>query len=99
MPKTNLPADQLRRGHQQRRMPEQIMKGRRDAPTTEGVKQSGRRIGRFICMKLVEEIMRRMVAIHQLRELCAQHRNLLVIEEAQARQIALGVEEVDLIRS
>src|SRR5215510_11540949 len=41
VPKTNRAAEQLRRGHQNRRVPEQIMKSRRDTPGSQRMKQNG----------------------------------------------------------
>src|SRR5215471_21629361 len=80
-------------------MPEQIVKGGPYAPTAQRMKESRRRIGRFVCMKLVEQIMRRVIAIHELCECFAQRGNLGVVEDAQAGQIALGVKEFNLISS
>ena len=54
-------------------------------------------ISRFIGMKFVEKMMARMIWIDQLHEFGAQRLNLIVIQRANAGEVAISVKELDLI--
>src|SRR6266571_5443134 len=82
VPETHCAAEQLRRRHQKRRIPQQVMKARRDSPRAQRMKQNGRRIGRFVRVKLVEEIVAGMIEIDQASEFVAKRFNLFVIQHA-----------------
>src|SRR5206468_3726590 len=97
MPKAHGPAQQLRRGHQKRRIPEQVMKTRRDAPRAQRMKEHRPGISRFVRMEFVEESVAGMIRTDELRELSAQRFDLLVIQHASAGEVAMRVEERDLL--
>ena len=54
-------------------------------------------MGRFVGMKFVEKMLARMLWIDQLREFGAQRLNLIVIQHANAGEVAVGVKEINLI--
>jgi len=97
VPETYRPSEQLRRRHQESRVPKQVVKTWRDAPRAQGMKEHCFRIGGFIGMKFVKEVMARMIWIDQLHEFGAQRLNLIVIQDANAGEVAISVKELDLI--
>ena len=73
------------------------MKTGRDAPGAQRMKQNGNRIGRFVGMKFVEEMMAQVIRIDQFCELATQYFDLFVIEDADAGEIAASVKKFYLL--
>ena len=97
VPETHRASEQLRRRHQNRRIPKQVMKAGRDPPRAQSMKKHRCWIGRFVGMIFVKELMARMIWIDQLHEFGAQRLNLIVIQRANAGEVAISVKELDLI--
>src|SRR5437868_4258832 len=57
MPEAHRAAEQLRRRHSEGRIPQQIMKTRRNAPRAEGVKERRRRVCGFVRVEFVKQVM------------------------------------------
>src|SRR5438067_6927401 len=64
VPKPHRATEQLRCRHQERGIPKQVMKRRRNAPRTKSMKKHRCRIRRFIRVKFVEEIVTWMIRIN-----------------------------------
>src|ERR1041384_3819014 len=99
VPESQRAAEQLRRGHQERRVPKQVMKRRRNSPRAQRMKKHHRRIGRFVRMKFVEEVMTGMFWIDKFREFVAKGVNLLIVQDTNAGEITISTKKTDPIVS
>ena len=97
VPEADCPAQQLRRGDGEGRVPEQIVEPRRDPPRAQGVEQDRVRIARFVGVVLVEQLVAGLRRTGKAFELCAKHVHLVVVQKANARQIALPMVELHLL--
>src|SRR2546425_7349634 len=97
VPETTCAAQQLRGRQQERRIPEQVMKARSNAPRAQRMKQRGRWISRLVGMEFIEEFVAGVIWVDKFGQLCAKDFDLLLVQEAYAGEIAVGVEEFDLI--
>ena len=84
VPEAHGAAEQLAGGNQKSRMPEKIVKARRDAPGAERVEQHARRIGGFVGVVFVEKAVGGMIRVEQPLQFAAQRLDLLVREDADA---------------
>src|SRR5690348_16131878 len=73
------------------------MKSRRDSPCAQSVKQDGGWIGRFIGVVFIEQLVTGMGGIGEFCQFLAEGSDLFVVENADATQIAVLVEESQLL--
>ena len=76
VPKPHCAAQQLRSRHHELRMPQNIVKARRDAPRAQRVKQHFGRIGRFIRVKFVPKFATGMFRFKKFRQFGSQYFDL-----------------------
>src|SRR5215469_16633738 len=98
VPEAYAALEQLRSRHCEGRMPQNVVKAGRDTPGSQRVKQDLCRIGRFVGMILVEEVMAGMRRIREQGQLLAKRFYLLVVEDANAGQIAMFAVKPHLLR-
>src|SRR5215510_3855320 len=89
VPEAHWPIEQLRRRHYKRRMPEQIVQPRGDAPRAERVEEYLIGICRFVGIELVEQFVTGMRRIDQLRKFASQRNKLVVIQNAYPGQVSV----------
>ena len=73
------------------------MHGGRDPPGPQGVEEHGRFVNRLVAVVLVEEVIAFIVWIDEPIQLIAKDGNLRVIQDADARQVAILLVEGDLV--
>src|SRR5215470_10545034 len=78
-------------------MPQNVVKAGLDAPCAQGVKEYLRRVFRFVRMEFVIEMTPWMIGIHQIDQLFAQAFDLPVVQNSDARKIAVLVEKSNLL--
>src|SRR5208283_2964569 len=81
-------AQKLRRGHDKRWAPQDVVKCGLDSPGAQRVKQNRVRVLRFVRVVLVEESMARVRFRSQTSQLRPQKIHLCVIEQTNASQVA-----------
>src|SRR5882724_1000092 len=97
VPETDRPFKQLRRRHGERRVPQQIVKRRRDPPRAQRVKERSRRVRRFIRVIFVEQVISLLRRIDERRELLSQYLDLFMAQHSDARDVAVFFVERDLV--
>src|SRR5437764_887361 len=96
VPKPDAAVEQLRRSLQECRMPQDVVEPGLDPPRAQRMKQNRPGDTRLVRVKFVEQVMAGMAGIHQPREFFPQRFNLRVVEDTNAGQVAVLVEEGDL---
>src|SRR5687768_11282565 len=97
VPETHRAPEELRRSHQERWIPEQIMKPFGDPPSSQSMKESLFRISRFVGMVFVKESIVFVNRFNNLCQLCQQHLDLFVCEQSYPSQIPMGLVEPELL--
>ena len=97
VPEPHPATEQLRRRNRERRMPQQVVKTRRDTPRPERMKQYARGVGRFVAVELIEKMVSGMSRIGDRLELAAKGVDLFLVEYANAREIPVLVKERHLL--
>ena len=97
VPEAHWSIEQLSRRDNESRMPQDIVQSLGNAPCSERVKKYLVRIGRFVCVEFVEEVMTGMRRIYQLGEFATQHLELRVVEHFDSREVAILAVKVYLL--
>src|SRR5262245_66587789 len=77
-------------------MPQNVVKAGLDAPCAQRMKEYLRRVFRFVRVEFVIEMAPGMIGIHQIDKLFAQPLDLPVVQNPDARQIAVLAEKTNL---
>ena len=80
VPEANAATQELRCGNQECGIPQHIMKAGLNAPRAESVKQHGRRVGGFVRIVFVEQLIARMVRIGEIGKFGAKVFYLSVVQ-------------------
>ena len=97
VPEAHRAAQELRGREREARVPQKVMKARRDSPSAQRVEEHARRVARLVRVELVPQRAPLVRRVHQLCQLRAQSFDLIFVEHTHARQVSVLLVEPDLL--
>src|SRR6267142_2051693 len=97
VPKAHCRSEQLRGGHQERRIPKQVVKCRTNTPSTKRMKESSGGVSRFVGIVFVEEFASGMGQVSQSIQFASKSVDLLITQHAYAGEVSVLLIEIDLL--
>ena len=91
--------EQLPRRHEEAWVPQDVVKRRPHTPGAEGVEEHGVGVVRFVAVIFIKQLVAVMLRIGHLRQFAAQCLDLRIIEQPDARYIAVLHKMRNLLRA